>query len=436
MRTPTSHRGVTLVELLIVVAVTLVVLAGAVVAANAQQRAYMNGQRLRGAQGSGRRALLALEHTLPSAGDGIDPTLAFDLAGWYAGGPCPAPMNGCPRDSVSNSDELVFYAREPKYWVSAIRSEDPVGNAWRIKSVTDSAVTVFARANDVFRKGQIFLAVCPTSSSYTYFTAAATVQVGATGAPTQIPLVPSSTGNPFLRQDLASPSSSCFNPALSPDPNNPDNPPHLFLVNRYRYHVRPVQVGSLGTVPQYDPILVLDRGVDTNLDGAVDDKDEELVAEGIESMQVTYGFYQGSLGEAGATPGSAVTFATGTAGTAANTITVTPFVDPSPPAPGNAYTAASFFPYTFGPPAAAQRLTNAQGNLQYVRVAFLARSSDLDTQSSGRADPFLPLMNQNALPSWITAYTNALGGHDGYQRVVLDTSISLPSMSNRGMTYF
>lgn len=434
MRVPSSSRGATLVELLIVVAVTLVVLAGAIVAANAQQRAYIDGQRLRGAQGSGRRALLALEHTLPLAGDGMDPTLAFDLAGSYSG-PCPGTMGGCPRDSVSNSDELVFYAREPKYWVSSIRAEDPAGNAWRIQRVTDSLVTVFARANDVFRKGQIFLAVCPTSSTYTYFTAAATVQVAAAG-PTDIALVPAAAGNPFQRQDLASPSSSCFNPSLSPDPANPANPPHLFLVNRYRYHVRPVAVGTLGTVTQYDPILVLDRGVDTNLDGVVDENDEELVAEGIESMQVTYGFFLSTIGEAGATAGAGITFATGAAGTAANTITLTPFVDPTPPAPGNAYTAASFFPYTFGPPAAPQRQTNAQGNLQYVRLAFLARSTDVETQTTGRADRFLPLMNQNAIPTWISAYTDALGGHDGYQRVVLETTVSLPSMSNRAMTFF
>lgn len=432
MRVPSSQRGATLVELIIVIAVTLIVLAGAVVAANAQQRAYVNGQRLRGAQGSGRRALLALEQALPLAGDGIDPTLAFDFAGWYSGGSCRTEMNGCPRDSVSSSDELVFYARDPKYWVSALPAEDPAGNAWRVKRITSSAVTVYARAGDVFRRGQIFQAVCAQSSSYVYFTSDQTVTVAA-DQELDITLKTVVTANPFQRQDLGS--GLCFNPTVAAG-SSPTNPAHMFLVNRYRFHVVPVQVGTVVGTAKYDPLLLLDRGIDTNGDGAVNENDEELLAEGIESLQVAYGFYSSALAPAGVTAGTAITFATGVAGSSANTITRTTFTDPVAPATGNAYSAASFFGYTFGPPAAAQRLTNAQGNVQYVRVAVLARSTETEIQAVRSAAAFLPILNQNALPTWVSAYTTALGGHDGYERVVLQSTVTLPSMGNRAITYF
>jgi type IV pilus assembly protein PilW len=427
MRAHLSSRGTTLVELMIVVAITSVVLAGAIVAANAQQRAYLDNQRLRGAQGSGRRALLALEQAIPLAGDSIDPTLAFDFSGWYSGGPCRPEMAGCPLDSVSNSDELIFYAREPRYWVSSVRAEDPAGNAWRIRGVNASTVTIIARSGDTFRNGQIFLAVCPTSSTYTYFTAGETKTAQANGdMPLSLQAV--AAANPFRRQDLAA-GVSCFNPTEAA-PIDPLSPPHLFLVNRYRFHVRPVALNTIAGATQYDPVLVLDRGVDTNGDGRVDESDEELVAEGIESMQVAYGFYSSAIAEAGTTAGAPISFATGAAGTSANTITLTPFSGTTP------YATASFFPYTFGPPPAPQRLTNAQGNVQYVRVALLARSTDVDVQSSQRATAFLPLYNQSALPTWVTNYASALGGKDGYQRVRLEATVPLPSISNRAMTYF
>ncbi len=72
MRTHSPHRGVTLLELLLAMTVTAIVMAGAIVVVQAQQKAYHDGTRLRGAQGSARRALLALEQALPSAGMGLD----------------------------------------------------------------------------------------------------------------------------------------------------------------------------------------------------------------------------------------------------------------------------------------------------------------------------------------------------------------------------
>lgn len=433
-----SARGVTLLELIVAMAVTFLVISGVVVVVNSQQKAYLEGQRLRGAAGAGRRALLSLEESLPNAGFGMDAALAFDFNGWYSTGPCPAQMGTCPRDAVANSDELVFFARDPRYWVPSTNSDDPVGNAWRISTVTATTLTVFARANDVFRNGQIFLAVCPGTGAYAYFTASQTVKLDATfTGPTQdISLAPVVTSNPFRRQDVAA-ATACFNsPAI---PTTPVNPARLYLVNRYRYHVRPVASGALGATTIYDPMLVLDRGVDVDGDGDVDADDEELVAEGVESMQVSYVFYSGAITPAGATAGTALTLGANTAaaaGTAADTVTTTLFPGAAPPSGQTIYATSSFYPYTFGPPPANERNTNHQANIQAVRVSLLARSQEIDTRSSQRTALFLPLLNQNAVPAWVSAYANALGGHDGFQRVVLDTTVALPNMGTRAMTYF
>lgn len=436
MRAHSSTRGFTLVELLVVVTVTLVVIAGVTVVVNSQQRSYVDGQRLRHAQGSARRALLALEQAIPQAGHGMDGALAFDLSGWYAGGPCPtATMGTCPRDAVDNADELVFFARDPRYYPPQPTAEDPVGNAWRITAVTNTSVTVLARAGDVFRNGQIFLAVCPGSSAYAYFTSSQTLPVAADAART-INLQPVVAANPFRRQDVAA-ALSCFNPPAVPSP--PQSPARLFLVNRFRFHVRPVAIGTMGSTTQYDPLLVLDRGVDMDLDGDVDQDDEELVAEGIESMQVSYGFYSSALAPVATTAGTALVTAAATAataGTVANRVTTTLFPGAAPPSGQTAYAVSSFYPYTFGPPPAPARNTNHQGNIQFVRVVLLARSLDTETTGAARPNAFLPLLNQDALPSWVTAYQTALGGKDGYQRVVLETTVALPNMATRAMTYF
>jgi type IV pilus assembly protein PilW len=186
---------------------------------------------------------------------------------------------------------------------------------------------------------------------------------------------------------------------------------------------------------------MLDRGVDTDLDGDVDEDDEQLVAEGVESFQVAYGFYSGDLAQVATTPGTQVSVAAGTAataGTAANQITTTQFTGAAPPtgSTDTVYAAASFYPYTFGPPPATERNTNHQANFQTVRVAVLARSLQTDVQGAGLASRVLPILNQNAVPAWVSAYATALGGHDGYERVVLETSVGLPNMSTRAMTYF
>jgi type IV pilus assembly protein PilW len=444
MRPSPSHRGVTLIEVLIGMTISLIVITGAVVAAKTQQKAYIDGTRLRSAQGSGRRALLALERLVPYAGWGLDASLALDFSGWTQGSACPAPMGGsCPVDATSGPDELVFLFRDPWYWLTNYAPDAPIGNAWVLKAVDGANVTVMARAGDVFRRGQIVSAVCYGTSSYTYFTLDQTVGPVATAGAQAIALKPVVTTNPFRRQDVAAltgtQTQNCYNPNAA---GLATNPARLFLVNRYRIHVAPAAVGAAGTATEYDPLLLLDRGVDMNLDNRVDVNDEELLAEGIESFQVSYGFLNNTIPVAGRTSGTAIALSAGTvvaADTTADRITTTLFPDALPAGATSPYQASSFYSYSFSPPtdgSAWMRASNHQANIQLVRIALLARSIERDSQSFNTPAQLLPLYNQDTAPSWATAASNGYGGHDGYQRVVFETSIVLPNMSFRAMPYF
>lgn len=440
MRAPSRDHGMTLIELMIAMTVSLVVVAGALVAGRTQQKAYVDGQRLRTAQASARRALLAVERMVPNAGWGLDAPLAFDFSGW-TGRPCPSTMGTCPVDSTSGPDELVFLFRDPWYWVSGDAANPPVGNAWILRNVDATSFTVDARAGDVFRKGQIFSAVCFGSSSYTYFTADTTTTATAAG-PLRVTLKSAVTANPFLRQDVAvlpvGKTENCFNPSAS---GLASTPPRLFMVNRYRIHIHPASLGTFGTATRYDPLLVLDRGVDMNGDGNVDEYDEELLAEGIESMQVSYGFFSSAVPVAGET--AAITFSARaplSIVTTANEISTTLFPGTPGAADTSPYQASSFYGFGVnGAPSdgsAWARSGNNQANIQLVRVAFLARSLEPDLASFTSAAQQLPLFNQTTSPTWVNAPATALGGHDGYQRMVFQTSVVLQNMTFRAMPYF
>ncbi|WP_242395110.1 PilW family protein [Anaeromyxobacter oryzisoli] len=428
-----SHRGFTLVELVVAMAVTVIVLAAAMTVVRAQQKAYHDGEKLRGAQGSGRRALLAMEEALPRAGYGLDASLALDLVPWY-GGPCPAELAPCPRDSTTNSDELVFYARDPQYWVDpADNTVAPAGHAWKVTAVSDTTLELAGRAGDVFRKGQIFQLVCP-DAKFTYVTSDQKVDPLAADGAVTIQLLSEDTGdpsNPFRRQDVATAPGSCFGGGIA----------RAFLIDRYRFHVRPFPVGGGAGATEYDPFLMLDQGVDRNDDNIVNGADEQVIAEGIELLQVSYIFNGGSTiaTAAGENPGTAITFAAAApsaATTAADTITTTLFPGGAPQPGQSVYGASSFYGYTFGPPPDPVRLTNDQANIQAVHVAVLARSATPDRQGAVGLNPGFRLLNLDTLPAWITGYAAARGGSDGYQRVVLEATVNLPNMANRAMTYF
>ncbi len=441
----TATLGFTLVEILVALVVTLLVVSGAIVAMQSQQRAYQAGQRLREAQDAGRRAALAIEQRLRHAGLGMDPALALDFSIYGPPGGqfletfdpslCPANMDGCRRDSTTNADELVFYSRDPAFNIPAFPpNADPVGAAWRVLDVGPVTVRLNAKPGDRFLAGQILVAICRDPNTYSYFTVAANTPsqtpAGGLPQPLDVPLVPVNPADPFRRQDLAS-----LAPG-SPSANQCFQSAYAFKVDRYRFHVRPVPMPNGG----FEPYLVLDMGVDFDNDNAVTANDELLVASGVELVQFSYVFQGGMT--AGATPGTLVQFPATTPGPPptfgdgqTDVITSTLFPLAAPTLDRSVYFPSSWFPVSQSSTA---RLTNAQGNVQAVRVWIVSRSRSPDPQGHtnlviGPGFTVGNFQGSTSTPTWLTSGRPA-DGDDRYIRSRLEITIPLPNMRTRAMS--
>ncbi len=420
------RRGFTLLELMISIAISSIVLASLFGVVQSQQTAFFQGHLQRAAQGSARAALTFVEQRLAIAGYGLDAPLAFDFQ--YYGSPtlsptedpppCPAlAPSGCPRDAIDGSDELVFYARNGRYWVPDDRSGavQPSGNAWRVEGVDAGSVTITARPGDVFQRGRILQLVCKNAENWAYVTVA---DKAASLNPTdpsslRLTLFGSSDKNPFRRQAYAA-TVGCLTSGSA----------RAFLVDRFRFHVRPVAVPG-----GYLPYLVLDTGLDVDLDGKVTEADETIVAEGIESFQVAYVLANGAV--PGTTAGTPITFNAGAAGASANGITLLGYdALADRPADAGEYETTSWYRYSVGPtPAIApQRLTDHQANIRAVRITIVARGADPDP-ARARTDVLLPILNQNQLPAWISAT-------QPYNRARVETTLPVRNMVVRAMNDF
>ncbi len=366
--------GFTLIEMMIALGVSAIALAAALVAANAQHRAFYNGQKLRSAQNAGRSALLFLEQTLPLAGYGMDAPLALDFGFYDRSAICPE--DECKPDRTDGADELVFYARNAAYWTPGAPEDEPRGHAWHLAKLTDDVVTLKARPGDTFRMGQILQAVCPGEPRYAYFTVSKRAVAPPAAAPSadppsadlEVSLELAEEANPFRRQDVAI-ATACFAKGDA----------RVFAIDRYRLHVRAVTVDG-----RTDPFLVLDTGTDLDDDDDVDADDEILIAEGIEAFQVAYQFGPADPmagATAGATAATAIQLNAGAASAAADTITLT--TAPGAVVAGQfAYDATSFYKYRLLPPLPAERLTNHQANIRTVRISLVARSPEPDPAST------------------------------------------------------
>jgi type IV pilus assembly protein PilW len=401
-----TRRGFTLIELMVTLAIAGIVLAALFGVVQGQQTAFYQGNLQRAAQASLRSAMAYVEQRVATAGYGMDPALAFDFTSAVA--PCPALANPCPRDSTGGNDELVFYARNPRYWTPDNYVIDPVGNAWRITALAGNTVTVNAHGGEVFARGQILQAVCKGALGYAYFTVATTSTPSAGSATVQ--LTAPSSSNPFQRQDAAT--DACFT----------NGEARMFLIDRFRFHVRPTQVG-----PVVQPYLVLDRGLDVNNDGW-DENEEIVIAEGIEVFQVGYDLTNPALATRGSIPGTAIALTGGFPGaTVGNGITTLQF--PGTLSPGqNAYQPTSWFSYSLGTPwmpIDPARLTDHQANIRAVRISMIARGPD-PTPAGGSAGVLTPILNQDTLPAWINREVE-------YNRARVDTVVSVRNMTTRGL---
>jgi type IV pilus assembly protein PilW len=432
-----TSRGVTLVELVIAMVVTAFAISGALLMSQAQQRLFSTGNKQRQAQQNARAAILFLEDKIRLAGFGMDPANAFDFA-WYG---CAAGPASCPRDSVAGPDELVFYARDPNYRLVTDPATEVTtfhGRAWQATQVTPASIQILARKTETFLKGQILQLACGKELRFTHVTVQAKTTALGPG-PLDIPLEPVFPGvlardvpaDPFRRQDAADRANADFtkwNACFTVQPR-------VFLIDRYRFYVRPVDMGG----GRFDPYLVLDQGLDTNDDTQIDADDEIMVAEGIENFQVAYQFIDPNLPLAGDLPGTPISVpAVGsTPGSAFQTITPTNFPGPYDASVAYPILNSSQFFASSMPPLPKPRQTNDQGNLRAVHVAVVARSPEPDptTPSNLSYTPGSPLWiyNFNALPPFIADYLAAHSNEDHYLRAVMDTAVPVPNMAARGL---
>ena len=398
-------RGVTLIELLVALAISAIVLTAIFGVVQGQQTAFYQGNLQRAAQGSARSALAFVEQRLATAGYGMDAPLAFDFVSPAL--PCPALAAPCLRDAIDGNDELVFYARNPRYWTPDSYAADPVANAWRIATIVGNTATVSARAGDTFVKGRILQAVCKSGERYAYFTVATKVKADVATTTFQIPLLGTVATDPFRRQDQAA--NACFQGGEA----------RLFLIDKFRFHVRPIATPR-GT----QPYLVLDQGLDANGDGP-DEGEEVIVAEGIESFQVGYVMTNAALVPRGTVPGVPIAFAAGmpgaTAGDAMTTLQFPGLVDPN----FSEYVPTSWFEYAVGPPPAIERTTDHQANIRAVRVTIVARGPDPDP-GNPRTAILTPILNQSALPAWIDPRVP-------YGRARVDATVQVRNLISRAM---
>jgi type IV pilus assembly protein PilW len=298
----TKNHGYTLIELLIATTVGLFVIAVTVGVFLTQQSAFYAIDLARSAQDASREAMLEVEPALRRLGYGVDPRYAIDMRN-YA---CVTPP--C-RDKIDGPDEIVFVSRNPNYqWVDnnvTVNGTTCVtvggcfsGNSWPITKVTATTLTITANGGEQLLKGRVLIAVCANGAQMTMSTVQATTPASAAvaGQTLNIPLVPTVAGNPYVENNYAS---SCFSSAGA----------GLFLVDRYRYAVYAFN---------NKPYLMLDSGLDLNLNGVTPDQgdlnDLIPIAKGVEDMQVAYGYTPSSvLGLALAAPDSNANWTVGDA---------------------------------------------------------------------------------------------------------------------------
>lgn len=271
------------------------ILAAATAVMVSQNATYVREQGLREAQEQGREALDYLEDAVRMAGYGIDPQLAFDFdfyncnLGSTTGNITQS--SNCAllrRDSATQMDELVLYFRDPSYSTSVttgcVGATNLAGNVWQVTAVTTGAspsVTLNLPSTSSIPAGSILQVMCQDASTYTYVTVkTAPVPPGSGCASTAVALeapisVAGLTGtvtSPYSRSDLLT--SACFSMTST----------RAFLVDRERFFIHQDTANAL----QPRPYLMLDRGIDANGDGALDDLDLLPIAADIEDLQIAY----------------------------------------------------------------------------------------------------------------------------------------------------
>ncbi len=249
-------------------------------------------------------------------------------------------------------------------------------------SISETEVRVQARKGDTFPEDRSSRRSAARVSAFAYFTVSTNTSA-ANDIELPIPLkTPSVKTNPFLRQDATT--AACFGGGEA----------RLYLVDRHRFHVRPVGAESF---------LVHDLGIDRNEDGTIDEADDLVLAAEIETIQFAYVLTNPALAPRGTTAAQTIAIAPGAGTKSANGISTLQFPTPTgvDPASGSVYAPTSFYPHSVGPPpprcgSPITRPTSAPSASRCAPGSTLP-----DTRTVGASGFELPLFNLNSVPSWV-----------------------------------
>jgi prepilin-type N-terminal cleavage/methylation domain-containing protein len=268
-----NRRGFSLIELMLVVAITSIVVAGiSIILVKSSQASAKQSQR-RTLEETGRQALLEIASSVRLAGAGIDPIAAFDFDRYACTTPgtdttCnnnpgreqPTPTAAVPgrRDRVDGPDELVVSYRDPTFLrdVTAKTGSDP----YTVTIVPVPGGLGNGSLNNPIKQGRIAMLLCSGADPVSYVAFATDAAPGAT----TLTLRSVTAADGYY--PLPPPTDGCFAKG------------RLALVERVRYFVANDFDGV--------PALFRDRGRAG---------DPEVLFRGIEDLQLTYQIGNGAL---------------------------------------------------------------------------------------------------------------------------------------------
>lgn len=396
-----SQRGFTLIELIVGVAVSLIVIAGAVVLLQGQNRSLQGSQADRAIQETGRMALGSMSQDLRMAGFGIEPAMAFDF-----GQMVNVPMERAPqgtgktvtfggdaagatgflcasavtcRDSIAGPDELAFQYRNPSF------------NHQIVSVTSGTAIVIAGPLRQPIRAGQVFQAVCFSGNMVWAYVRAASEVAATADLAVRVALEPGTDLDYPHQNEAIAPGTgdTCFATGQA----------RLLEVERVRYFIQ--SYDPAGNVVAWNtagsrPYLMLDRGL-RSADGAAL---LDVVSPDVEDLQVSYVFPLALVGNqvAGSALGTRVdNSATG--------------IDFAPP--------GGIFPTYAAARLSTVRATHFPSNIRAVRVAVVVRSPSFQGTQGDAAIPAAG--NRPVVPA----------SDPEHRRSVFETSAAIPNMESR-----